>query len=174
LAVPLFALFSAGVAISGGALSTVFTRPETLGVILGLVIGKAVGVLGGTWLGTRFTRTTLNPDLAWADIAALASLAGVGFTVSLLIGELAFAADPVLSEEVEAARARRLADLGADLLGAAAAAAAAAAAHQLTPGDTTGRVAAIHEATSAERGLAGRQRTARGGSGASDGDRGRA
>ncbi len=103
LAVPLFALFSAGVAVSGGALSDVFTRPETLGVVLGLVVGKAVGVFGGTWAAARFTRAELNPDLKWPDVLAVASLAGIGFTVSLLIGELAFASDPVLMGEVKAA-----------------------------------------------------------------------
>ncbi|WP_262061221.1 Na+/H+ antiporter NhaA [Streptomyces sp. STR69] len=103
LAVPLFALFSAGVAISGGALGDVFTKPETLGVVLGLVVGKAVGIFGGTWLTARFTRASLSDDLAWADVFAVASLAGIGFTVSLLIGELAFAGDQVLTDEVKAA-----------------------------------------------------------------------
>ncbi|MFJ3200063.1 Na+/H+ antiporter NhaA [Streptomyces sp. NPDC086989] len=103
LAVPLFALFSAGVALSGQAIAQVFTRPETLGVLLGLVIGKAVGIFGGTWLAARFTRAELNEDLAWPDVLAVASLAGIGFTVSLLIGELAFAGDPVLTDEVKAA-----------------------------------------------------------------------
>lgn len=86
LAVPLFALFSAGVSLSGGALAGVFTRPETLGVVLGLVVGKTIGIFGGTWLATRFTRAELNKDLAWADVFAVAALAGIGFTVSLLIG----------------------------------------------------------------------------------------
>ncbi|MEU6817368.1 Na+/H+ antiporter NhaA [Streptomyces sp. NPDC046860] len=103
LAVPLFALFSAGVPISGGALAQVFTRPETLGVVLGLVVGKTVGVFGGTWLTVRFTRASLSDGLAWADVFAVATLAGIGFTVSLLIGELAFAGDTVLTAEVKAA-----------------------------------------------------------------------
>ncbi|MGW3634931.1 Na+/H+ antiporter NhaA [Streptomyces sp. NPDC005122] len=103
LAVPLFALFSAGVVVSGGALGDVFTRPETLGVVLGLVVGKSVGVFGGTWLTARFTRASLSDDLAWPDVFAVASLAGIGFTVSLLIGELAFGKDPVLTDEVKAA-----------------------------------------------------------------------
>jgi NhaA family Na+:H+ antiporter len=103
LAVPLFALFSVGVAVSGGALADVFTRPETLGVVLGLVVGKAVGIFGGTWLTVRFTRASLSEGLAWADVLALASLAGIGFTVSLLIGELAFDGDPALGNEVKAA-----------------------------------------------------------------------
>ncbi|WP_405870601.1 Na+/H+ antiporter NhaA [Streptomyces sp. NBC_00005] len=103
LAVPLFALFSAGVAVSGGALGDVFTKPETLGVVLGLVVGKALGIFGGTWLTARFTRASLSEDLAWADVFAVATLAGIGFTVSLLIGELAFDGDAVLTNEVKAA-----------------------------------------------------------------------
>ncbi|MFH8579059.1 Na+/H+ antiporter NhaA [Streptomyces zaomyceticus] len=103
LAVPLFALFSAGVSISGGAIHDVFTQPVTLGVVLGLVVGKSVGIFGGTWLAARFTKAELNPDLAWPDVFAVATLAGIGFTVSLLIGELAFADDPVLTDEVKAA-----------------------------------------------------------------------
>ncbi|MFF5975306.1 Na+/H+ antiporter NhaA [Streptomyces sp. NPDC012769] len=103
LAVPLFALFSAGVAVSGGAIGKVFTQPVTLGVVLGLVVGKALGIFGGTWLAARFTRAELNPELAWPDVFAVASLAGIGFTVSLLIGELAFAGDTALTDEVKAA-----------------------------------------------------------------------
>ncbi|AOP50564.1 Na+/H+ antiporter NhaA [Streptomyces lydicus] len=103
LAVPLFALFSAGVVISGGALRDVFTRPETLGVVLGLVVGKALGIFGGTWLTARFTKAELNPDLKWPDVFAVASLAGIGFTVSLLIGELAFTDDLALAGEIKAA-----------------------------------------------------------------------
>ncbi|MGW4391601.1 Na+/H+ antiporter NhaA [Streptomyces sp. NPDC004685] len=103
LAVPLFALFSAGVAVSGGALADVFTKPETLGVVLGLVVGKAVGIFGGTWLTARFTRASLSDELAWPDVFAVASLAGIGFTVSLLIDELAFAGDALLTDEVKAA-----------------------------------------------------------------------
>ncbi|OEJ60048.1 Na+/H+ antiporter NhaA [Streptomyces agglomeratus] len=103
IAVPLFALFSAGVSVSGGALGGLFTRPETLGVVLGLVVGKTVGIFSGTWLAARFTKAELNEDLAWADVFAVASLAGIGFTVSLLIGELAFTGDAALTEEIKAA-----------------------------------------------------------------------
>ncbi|MEU4497664.1 Na+/H+ antiporter NhaA [Streptomyces sp. NPDC023998] len=103
LAVPLFALFSAGVAVSGDLLGHVFTQPEPLGVVLGLVVGKAVGIFGGTWLAARFTRAELNDDLAWPDVFAVAALAGIGFTVSLLIGELAFTGNLVLTDEVKAA-----------------------------------------------------------------------
>ncbi|MFE6188096.1 Na+/H+ antiporter NhaA [Streptomyces sp. NPDC056465] len=103
VAVPLFALFSAGVTLKGDALAGVFTRPETLGVVLGLVVGKTIGIFGGTWLVTRFTRAELNKDLAWADVFAVATLAGIGFTVSLLIGELAFTGDEDMINEVKAA-----------------------------------------------------------------------
>ncbi|MFF8709951.1 Na+/H+ antiporter NhaA [Streptomyces sp. NPDC015184] len=102
-AVPMFALFSAGVSLSGSALANVFGRPETLGVVLGLVVGKTLGIFGGTWLATRFTKAELNKELAWADVFAVASLAGIGFTVSLLIGELAFAGDKGMINEIKAA-----------------------------------------------------------------------
>ncbi|MFI8191509.1 Na+/H+ antiporter NhaA [Streptomyces sp. NPDC085946] len=102
VAVPLFALFAAGVGISAAALEAVFTRPEPLGVVLGLVVGKTLGIFAGTYLAVRFTRARLNPELAWADVLALAVLAGIGFTVALLIGELAFP-DPAAAEHVKAA-----------------------------------------------------------------------
>ncbi|MET9953830.1 Na+/H+ antiporter NhaA [Streptomyces sp. NPDC006339] len=92
VAVPLFALFAAGVTVSGDALTRVFTDPEPLGVVIGLVAGKILGIFLGTYLAARFTRAELNPDLAWADVLGLATLAGIGFTVALLIGELAFPA----------------------------------------------------------------------------------
>ncbi|WUU98675.1 Na+/H+ antiporter NhaA [Actinoallomurus sp. NBC_01490] len=102
IAVPLFAVFAAGVSVSAPALGAVFTRPEPLGVVLGLVIGKTVGIFTGTWLACRFTRAKLNPDLTWSDVFALAVLAGIGFTVALLIGELAFT-DSGQAEHVKAA-----------------------------------------------------------------------
>ncbi|GLZ77646.1 Na(+)/H(+) antiporter NhaA 3 [Actinorhabdospora filicis] len=102
VAVPLFALFSAGVSVSGTALAGVFTEPEPLGVVLGLVVGKTIGIFAGTYLVARFTRLSLNPDLAWRDVFSIAVLAGIGFTVSLLITELAFT-DPALTESVKAA-----------------------------------------------------------------------
>lgn len=99
-AAPLFALFAAGVTISVTGLGEVFTRPEPLGVVLGLVVGKIVGIFGGTYLAVRFTRAQLNADLGWADVFALATLAGIGFTVALLIGELSF---PTGVEPIKAA-----------------------------------------------------------------------
>lgn len=102
VAVPLFALFAAGVGVSGAALGHVFTDPEPLGVVIGLVAGKILGIFLGTYLAARFTRAALNPDLAWADVFGLATLAGIGFTVALLIGELAFP-DPATTEHIKAA-----------------------------------------------------------------------
>uniref|UniRef100_UPI0024A8E02A Na+/H+ antiporter NhaA n=1 Tax=Streptomyces sp. CC208A TaxID=3044573 RepID=UPI0024A8E02A len=102
VAVPLFALFAAGVSVSGDALRHVFTDPEPLAVLIGLVAGKILGIFLGTYFAARFTRARLNPDLAWADVLGLATLAGIGFTVALLIGELAFP-DPTQAEHVKAA-----------------------------------------------------------------------
>ncbi|GAA2089750.1 Na+/H+ antiporter NhaA [Streptomyces albiaxialis] len=101
-AVPVFALFSAGVAVSGSALAETFRQPEALGVMLGLVAGKFLGVFGGTYLAARFTRARLNPELAWSDVAGVAMLAGIGFTVSLLVTELAFTG-PAVTEHAKAA-----------------------------------------------------------------------
>ena len=101
-AVPVFAFFSAGVAVGGLAgLTDALTDRVALGIVAGLVLGKFLGVLGTTWLVSRFTRASLDDDLRWLDVAGLALLAGVGFTVSLLIGELAFGADSVRDEHVK-------------------------------------------------------------------------
>jgi NhaA family Na+:H+ antiporter len=93
IAVPVFAFFAAGVSLTGGGgQGADLTEPVTLGIVVGLVVGKAVGVLGATWLVHRFTRAALAEGLSWWDVLGLALLAGIGFTVSLLIGELAFGA----------------------------------------------------------------------------------
>ena len=102
-AVPVFALLSAGVPFGPGSLAEAFRDPAAVAVVAGLVVGKFVGVLGGTWLTARLTRAELSPDLGWADIAAVAFLAGIGFTVSLLIGDLAFAGDAERSGSVKTA-----------------------------------------------------------------------
>jgi NhaA family Na+:H+ antiporter len=90
-AVPVFAFMSAGVAVSGGA--DLLTDPVVIGVVLGLVLGKPVGVFGGSWLLCRLTRAEIDDDMRWRDVAAVAVLAGVGFTVSLLVSELSFAGE---------------------------------------------------------------------------------
>jgi Na+:H+ antiporter, NhaA family len=102
VAVPVFAFFAAGVSVAGaGGLGASLTDRVTLGIMAGLVVGKAVGVLGSTWLVQRFTRAQLAPGLSWWDVLGLALLAGIGFTVSLLIGELAFGAGSERDEHVK-------------------------------------------------------------------------
>ncbi|MDT0214009.1 Na+/H+ antiporter NhaA [Rothia sp. ARF10] len=91
-AVPVFAFFASGVTVVGGGLGGALRDPVAIGIVVGLVAGKLIGVLGSTWLMARFTRASLDDDLAWSDIVGLALLTGVGFTVSLLVGELAFGA----------------------------------------------------------------------------------
>lgn len=91
LAVPVFAFFSAGVTVGGvsGFADSLADR-VTIGVVVALVVGKTVGIFGSTVLMAKFTRAKLDSDLSWTDVLGIAMLAGVGFTVSLLIGELAF------------------------------------------------------------------------------------
>ncbi|MCW2848573.1 MAG: Na+/H+ antiporter NhaA [Marmoricola sp.] len=112
VAVPFFALLSAGVQLTGG--TALLGEPLVLGVVLGLVLGKPVGVLGGTWLITRFTRAELNEGLGWRDLAGVGVVAGVGFTVSLLVSDLAFTG----SDREQAKTAVLLASLIAGLAGA--------------------------------------------------------
>jgi NhaA family Na+:H+ antiporter len=88
IAVPLFAFFAAGIPLDG--LGHVLASPITLGVATGLLLGKTIGVLGTTWLVATFTHAELDEGLSWLDVLGVAVLGGVGFTVALLIGELAF------------------------------------------------------------------------------------
>jgi NhaA family Na+:H+ antiporter len=88
VAVPFFALMSAGVELGGGA--GLVTEPVVVAVVLGLVVGKPAGILLGAWLAARFTRAELDEELGWRDVLGLAVLGGVGFTVSLLVSDLAF------------------------------------------------------------------------------------
>ncbi|MBD8870953.1 Na+/H+ antiporter NhaA [Nocardioides donggukensis] len=88
VAVPFFALMSAGVVIEGGG--DLLSDPVVIGVVLGLVIGKPVGVFGGAWVLTRVTRAEIDEDIKWLDVLGVAMLAGVGFTVSLLVSDLSF------------------------------------------------------------------------------------
>ena len=101
-AVPVFAFFSAGVTVGGfSGLGDALTDRVTVGVIAALVIGKTVGIFGSTLLMARFTKARLDDELSWADVFGLALLAGVGFTVSLLIGELAFGAGSLSDEHAK-------------------------------------------------------------------------
>jgi NhaA family Na+:H+ antiporter len=91
IAVPVFAFFAAGVTVGGfSGLGAAMSDRVALGIVAGLVVGKTIGIFGATWAMSRFTRASLDPDLRWSDVLGVAVLGGVGFTVSLLIGELAF------------------------------------------------------------------------------------
>ncbi len=73
--------------------SGLVSDPVVIGVVLGLVLGKPIGVFGGAFLVTRLTSAQLNDDLGWRDIGGVAMLAGVGFTVALLVSDLSFTGD---------------------------------------------------------------------------------
>lgn len=91
VAVPIFAFFAAGVAIGGlSGLGDALTDSVALGIVLGLLVGKVVGIFGTTYLLARFTKASLDTNLRWLDVLGVSILAGIGFTVSLLIGDLAF------------------------------------------------------------------------------------
>ncbi len=103
-AVPVFAFFAAGVTLGGvDGLRSAVTDPVAYGVVIALVVGKPIGVLAGTWLVARMERAELDPELSWWDMLGLALLAGIGFTVSLLIGELAFGAGSERDDHVKVA-----------------------------------------------------------------------
>jgi len=82
-------------------LATSLTDTVTVGIVFGLLAGKTLGIFGSTYLMARFTRADLDDDLAWVDVIGVACLAGIGFTVSLLIGELAFGASSARDEYVK-------------------------------------------------------------------------
>jgi NhaA family Na+:H+ antiporter len=90
-AVPVFAFFAAGVTFGGyDGLVTALSDPIALGIVCGLVVGKAVGIFGTTRLLAAATRASLDSSLRWIDVFGVSLLAGIGFTVSLLIGDLAY------------------------------------------------------------------------------------
>ncbi|MED7823280.1 Na+/H+ antiporter NhaA [Streptomyces chiangmaiensis] len=88
--VPLFALANVGIPVSGEELGRAFTSPITLGILLGYVLGKPLGIVGATALATVVSRGRLRVPVGWGAVAAGGTMAGVGFTVSLLIATLAF------------------------------------------------------------------------------------
>lgn len=91
IAVPIFAFFSAGVAVGGWeGLGSALADPVALGIIVALVLGKPVGIMGTTWLLTKMSRARLDESFKWIDVFGVAVLAGIGFTVSLLVAELSF------------------------------------------------------------------------------------
>jgi Na+/H+ antiporter NhaA len=88
--VPLFALANAGIEIDRNLLADAFTAPIALGVLIGYVVGKPLGVVGGSLLATKSSRGRMRPPVGWVALAGGGTIAGVGFTVSLLIAGLAF------------------------------------------------------------------------------------
>ena len=88
--VPLFALVNVGIAIDGSFLSRAYASPITLGILFAYVAGKPVGVTGSSWLVTKLSGGRLRPPVGWAATAGGGAIAGIGFTVALLIASLAF------------------------------------------------------------------------------------
>ncbi len=88
--VPLFALANAGIVINGSFLARAYTSPITLGILIGYVAGKPIGVTGASWLLTRLSRGRLRPAVGWAAVFGTGTITGIGFTVSILIATLAF------------------------------------------------------------------------------------
>ena len=90
LVMPLFALANAGVSIAGNPLGTDLARNIFTGVLLGLVLGKPIGILVASWLAERLGLITLPAGVTWSGFAVISCLAGIGFTMSIFIGSLGF------------------------------------------------------------------------------------
>ncbi|MGB9376994.1 MAG: Na+/H+ antiporter NhaA [Mycobacteriales bacterium] len=88
--VPVFALANIGIVINGAFLARAFTSPITLGILIGYVVGKPAGILAVSALVTKLSRGRLRPPVGWAAVGGAGTLAGIGFTVGLLIATLAF------------------------------------------------------------------------------------
>ena len=88
--VPVFALANAGIVIDADLLGRALTSPITLGVLAGYVVGKPIGIVGSSWLLTRVSRGRLRPPVGWVAVAGGGTIAGIGFTVALLVATLAF------------------------------------------------------------------------------------
>jgi NhaA family Na+:H+ antiporter len=100
LIVPIFALANAGVEISGGILSEAISSPVTLGAALGLLIGKPVGVFLFAWLSIRLGIAAMPASVTWRQMMGAGLLAGIGFTVSLFVTDLAYVS-PLLEDEAK-------------------------------------------------------------------------
>jgi NhaA family Na+:H+ antiporter len=104
VAVPVFAFFAAGVTVGGyTGLVTALSDPIALGIVCGLVVGKAIGIFGTTRILAAITRAALDTALRWVDVFGMSLLAGIGFTVSLLIGDLAYGPESASGEHVKIA-----------------------------------------------------------------------
>jgi Na+/H+ antiporter NhaA len=87
--VPLFALANAGVVLNAGFLARAYASPVTLGILLGYLVGKPTGTAGVAWLVSRVSHGRLRPPVGWGAVVGAGTVAGIGFTVSLLIASLA-------------------------------------------------------------------------------------
>jgi Na+:H+ antiporter, NhaA family len=103
IAVPLFALLSVGITVSGDSLGAAVHDPAATGVFVGRLVGKTVGIFGGAYLLARLTAARLNPDLEWADVFGVAMLAGIGFAVPLLVSDVTFGAGSAQADRVTVA-----------------------------------------------------------------------
>ncbi|HEX2246015.1 MAG TPA: Na+/H+ antiporter NhaA [Arthrobacter sp.] len=103
-AVPVFAFFSAGVENGGlDGLAASLTDTVAIGIVAGLVLGKPIGIVATTWLMSKFTRAELDPSLKWVDLLGISLLAGIGFTVSLLVAELSFGLGTIANDYAKVA-----------------------------------------------------------------------
>ena len=100
LIVPLFALANAGITIDAAFLGRALTSPVTLGVLLAYVLGKPIAVVGVSWLLPALTRGRIRPTVGWAGVLGSGTIAGLGFTVSLLIANLAFQGDELAEAKI--------------------------------------------------------------------------
>jgi Na+/H+ antiporter NhaA len=98
--VPLFGLANAGIHVDGSFLAHAYTTPITLGILFGYVVGKPVGVVGATWLVSRISRGRVRPPVGWAAVLGSGTIAGIGFTVALLIATLAFRGEQLAEAKV--------------------------------------------------------------------------
>lgn len=99
--VPIFALANSGIELSGEVIEEAASSDITAGVFLGLLVGKIVGVFSTTWIATRLGIGELPKGVNWVQIAGVALLAGIGFTVALFVTELAFEDEAVLAEDAK-------------------------------------------------------------------------
>lgn len=112
LIVPLFALANAGIHVDGALLGDAYSSPITLGIVIGYVVGKPLGIVGASALTLRIRRFGLRRSLSWPVIAGGGVVAGIGFTVSLLIASLAFGGRELEEAKIGVLTAALLASLG--------------------------------------------------------------
>ena len=103
IAIPVFALFAAGIDLRATGIIEPLQSPIAIGIMIGLVVGKPIGIVGMAWIMARFTRATLSPGITWRDVTAVGVLGGVGFTVALLISELGYADNALYLENAKIA-----------------------------------------------------------------------